>query len=111
MDSVIESLWDFVDRDKRICGYFEGAKAKVIKTAITDYLIITLGGPGKYSGRPLEEVHQTVNVNDFHFNCFSQNLQRTIRDCGVSNEVVDEAVVCVDPLRRKILVAVYSMIK
>lgn len=111
MDSVMIAQWEFVDRDKRICAYFEGAKAKIVKTAITDYLIIILGGPGKYTGRPLEEVHQIINVSDHHFDCFIQNFQRAVRDCGLSNDVVDECVVCIEALRRKVLVAVYSKLQ
>jgi truncated hemoglobin YjbI len=111
MDSIIQSHWDFVDRDKRICGYFEGAKSKIVKTAITDYLAVILGGPGKYTGRPLEEIHQIINVNDHHFDAFIQNFQRAVRDCGAPSDVVDECVVCIEVLRRKILVAVYSKIQ
>ena len=111
MDSIIQSHWEFVDRDKRICAYFEGAKAKIVKTAITDYLAMTLGASNKYSGRPLEEIHQIINVNDHHFDAFIQNFQRAVRDCGAANDVVDECVVCIEALRKKILVAVYSKIQ
>lgn len=111
IDSIMQSHWEFVDRDKRICGYFEGAKTKIVKTAISEYLTFTLGGPGKYTGRPLEEVHQIINVNDHHFDSFIQDFQRAVRDCGASSDVVDECVVCIEALRRKILVAVYSKIQ
>jgi truncated hemoglobin YjbI len=111
MESIMQAHWEFVDRDKRISSYFEGAKTKIVKTAIGDYISMVVGGPGKYNGRPLEEVHQIINVNDHHFDAFIQDFQRAVRDCGASSDVVDDCVVCIEALRKKILVAVYSKIQ
>ena len=108
IDSVIQTHWEFVDRDKRIGGYFEGAKAKVVKANMSAYLSVLLGGPGKYTGRTLEDIHQIINVTDHHFDCFIQSFQRAVRDCGLSNDVVDETVVCLEALRRKVLFGVYG---
>ena len=108
LSAILQSHWEFVDRDKRINSYFEGAKSKLVKANLSEYVTTLLGGNGNYKGRNLEDIHQTINVSDYHFDCFMQDLQRAVRDCGCSLEIVDEVTVTIETLRPKILVAVHS---
>jgi len=108
LTAILQSHWEFVERDKRISAYFEGAKAKLVRTNISEFVTTVLGGNGNYKGRPLEEIHQIINVSDYHFDCFLQDFQRAVRDCGSSLDLVDEVTVCLENLRPKILIAVHS---
>jgi truncated hemoglobin YjbI len=108
LSAILQSHWEFVDRDKRVSAYFEGAKAKAVKNNISEYFTSILGGNGTYKGRTLEDIHQIINVSDYHFDSFIQDFQRAVRDCGCSLDIVDEVTVCLEALRPKILVAIHS---
>ncbi len=47
MDAITQRLYECIERDKRISGYFEGAKSRAVRSAITVYLTATLGGPAR----------------------------------------------------------------
>eukprot|EP00451_Oxyrrhis_marina_P012213 CAMPEP_0204315914 /NCGR_PEP_ID=MMETSP0469-20131031/5104_1 /ASSEMBLY_ACC=CAM_ASM_000384 /TAXON_ID=2969 /ORGANISM="Oxyrrhis marina" /LENGTH=1158 /DNA_ID=CAMNT_0051296633 /DNA_START=50 /DNA_END=3526 /DNA_ORIENTATION=+ len=101
--AMIDRLYECVERDKRINMFFEGAKLQSIKRQQTDYIIATLGGPADYRGRTLEDIHLVLQMNDYHLDCFMQNMGRALRDVGAEQDAVDEATVVLEQLRKQIL--------
>eukprot|EP00451_Oxyrrhis_marina_P000507 CAMPEP_0204261824 /NCGR_PEP_ID=MMETSP0468-20130131/7264_1 /ASSEMBLY_ACC=CAM_ASM_000383 /TAXON_ID=2969 /ORGANISM="Oxyrrhis marina" /LENGTH=105 /DNA_ID=CAMNT_0051236421 /DNA_START=9 /DNA_END=324 /DNA_ORIENTATION=- len=88
--------------------FFEGAKLQTLKRNQTDYIIATLGGPADYRGRTLEEIHAVLQMNDYHLDCFMQNMARALRDVGAEQDAVDEATVVLEQLRKQILYHSYK---
>jgi len=108
MRRIVHRLYECVERDRRINIFFEGTKLATLKKSQTNYLVMALGGPVVFEGRTLEEIHTTLALDDFYFDCFLQNLQRAVADEGGSSELVDEVTVVLEGLRRKVLDSHYK---
>jgi len=108
MMAIMDRQFECIERDKRLNMFFEGTKMQAIKRSVTDYLIMTLGGPSDYIGRPLAEAHAVLQITDYHFDCFMQDLQRAMRDVGSDGETVDEATVVLELIRKKVLQVHYG---
>ncbi|EER18561.1 Myoglobin, putative [Perkinsus marinus ATCC 50983] len=104
----ISHLYEFVERDNRINMFFEGSKLELIKKAQAAYISMLLGGSSEYNGRSLEEIHQTLAMTDFHLDCFLQCVQKSLKDCGATDDTTDEVVVRLESVRAAILHAHYS---
>ncbi|KAF4664269.1 hypothetical protein FOZ61_000997 [Perkinsus olseni] len=103
IEAFIVRLYECVERDKRINAFFEGSKLKSIKKAQSAYITMVLGGPSRYRGRDLKELHSVLAITDYHFDCFMQQIGRSLRDIGATNDVVDDAVVRLERIRREVL--------
>mmetsp|Transcript_51405 Transcript_51405/g.135605 ORF Transcript_51405/g.135605 Transcript_51405/m.135605 type:complete len:1160 (+) Transcript_51405:44-3523(+) len=106
--AVIDRMFECVERDKRINAYFEGTKLIAIKKSTSEYIMSVLGGPNEYNGRTLAEAHSVLQVTDYHFDCFLQNLNRAMGDLGCSTDAVDDATIVLEPLRFQVLQAHYE---
>ncbi|EER00025.1 hypothetical protein Pmar_PMAR024501 [Perkinsus marinus ATCC 50983] len=103
IECFIVRLYECIERDRRINPYFEGSKLSSIKKAQSAYITMVLGGPVVYKGRDLETLHSVLAITDYHFDCFMQQVDRSLRDIGMVGDVVDEAVVRLEKIRRKVL--------
>ncbi|KAF4656433.1 hypothetical protein FOL47_008915 [Perkinsus chesapeaki] len=108
LESFITRLYECIERDKRINGFFEGSKLKFIKQAQSAYITMVLGGPTEYKGRNLESLHSVLAVTDYHFDCFMQQVGRSFRDLGIGEEAIDEAVVRLESIRPMVLHGHYA---
>ncbi|KAF4750005.1 hypothetical protein FOZ63_024606, partial [Perkinsus olseni] len=68
-------------------------KRMCLPSAQSPYITMVLGGPSRYRGRDLKELHSVLAITDYHFDCFIQQVGRSLRDIGATNAVVDDAVV------------------
>jgi len=108
VDTVVSRAYECIERDKRINMFFEGSKLKAIRAAQTEYIMMVFGGPSAYKGPSLEDVHATLTINDYHLDCFLQNMQKGMRDTGADQETVDECTVLLEQLRKKIMKSHYE---
>ncbi|KAF4654296.1 hypothetical protein FOZ61_008343 [Perkinsus olseni] len=70
----------------RIAWHFSGAadaaddksmlflikKRMCLPSAQSPYITMVLGGPSRYRGRDLKELHSVLDITDYHFDCFMQ---------------------------------------
>ncbi len=69
---------DFVARlaaDNRIGKYFQGVDLDHLAQMLTEQFIELSGGPVKYSGREMTEVHQGLGIHNADFNRLAEDLQ------------------------------------
>jgi len=103
VETIMARAYECIERDKRINMFFEGSKLQAIRVSQTEYITGVLGGPATYKGPCLEDVHATLAINDYHLDCFLQNMQKGMRDTGADQETVDECTVLLEKQRRKIM--------
>jgi len=106
--AMVDRLYECVGVDKRVSNFFEGAKTHAIKRSVTDFLIMTLGGPAEYRGRSIEDSHAVIQITDYHFDCYMQNAGRAMRDVGAEQDAVDEVTVVLEPMRKQVLAHHYK---
>ena len=96
---------DFVDRcfDDSMIGFlFKRADRDRIKRFEYEHAAEHLGGPARYTGRPLDKVHRPHRIFGGQFSRRRQILIETLRDHGVRQELADAWVSHQDSLRELI---------
>lgn len=100
---VIAKLYELVLHDVRILGFFQGTKLETIMRSQGQYLANLFGANEAYTGRDIRKVHTYLNVADFHFDCFLENIAKAVTECGFSPETADECTVLAETTRRDIV--------
>jgi len=100
---VIDQLYRFVKADPRINTFFQGASIDTIIHSQSKFLSQLFGGSDLYTGPEIRKVHARLNVADYHFEVFLDNMARAVRHCGFPQEVVDECFVCMEQCRLEVV--------
>ncbi|KAF4681516.1 hypothetical protein FOZ60_011991 [Perkinsus olseni] len=104
---LADKLFTMVTRDHRIGMFFEGAKLESMWQGLTSYLLQAFGGPQDYQGRPLDEVHEALAIDDYHFDCFLQLIHRSQRLLGQDHDLCNDTLEVLENLRPRVLHAHY----
>ncbi len=92
-DDRINEFFDDVDMDK------QAAKQKA-------FLTMAFGGPNSYTGEDMRKGHAHLvarGLNDSHFDAVVENLGGTLKELGVSDELVGEVAAIAETTRNDVL--------
>ncbi|KAF4741804.1 hypothetical protein FOZ62_005124, partial [Perkinsus olseni] len=67
VEGFVHRSFEVIVLDRRVNMFFDSEKVKAMKPSLVDYLTMVLGGPAGYAGRPLEDIHAFLSINDFFF--------------------------------------------
>jgi hemoglobin len=107
-DSVSRGVNLFLARmlaDPTLNWTFEGVDQPVLQRHALAFVIAALGGPDRYLGRDMRTVHQRFKLTDKHFDTAVEHLVEALREAGISEGVLGELAVRLEPLRRSIVSA------
>ena len=76
--------------------------ARTKKLAL-DFLSCAIGGPLKYNGRSLSEIHQPMAINSDEFDAFVSHFHDAMCESGLSQPVISQLMVAIDGVRPSIL--------
>jgi len=90
--------------DDRIASMFEGADMDALKKHQFNFMRVAFGGDASaYGGRGIFAAHKNLmlekGLDERHFDCVAENLVATLRELRVAEDVVDDVVAVVSPLR------------
>ena len=90
--------------DDRIACMFEGADMDALKKHQFNFMRVAFGGDASaYGGRGIFAAHKNLmlekGLDERHFDCVAENLVATLRELRVAEDVVDDVVAVVSPLR------------
>ncbi|KAF4669067.1 hypothetical protein FOL47_002717, partial [Perkinsus chesapeaki] len=100
---LLDSLYQLVAGDPRIKDFFGDGALEKIREGQTIVLVELFGGPKVYNGRDLAEIHKNLNVTDYHFDCFCADFQKAMMGLGMDENLIDEVLITMEPLRLTIL--------
>lgn len=86
--SLLEDFYGRVFQDPMIGFLFHGRDRNRLVQRELELIASFLGGPQRYRGRPLEEVHRPLPILGGHFDRRQVILAETLRDHGLPEEVV-----------------------
>jgi hemoglobin len=67
------------------------------------FLSQALGGPKQYSGASMGEAHAKLSIEQSHFDSVAMHLVVTLRELGVSEEIIHEIANAITPLASQIV--------
>ncbi len=103
LTTLVDDFMDNVAADPRIARRFRDANNAHFKAALVQQLCVSSGGPCKYTGQPMKDVHAGMGISDAEFNAMTQDLRRALarRDIPVDTQI--EFVGALEPLRNDIV--------
>jgi len=94
MQKFIDRVYDLIAVDARMKKFFAGRNI---------YLTELIGGQKIYKGLGLVEVHKTLGVDDYLFDCFLMNCEKALAGLGIEDSTIDELLVVVEPVRAPVI--------
>jgi hemoglobin len=105
-DSVSRGVEIFLQAmlDDPLVGWtFEGVDRERLQRHALAFVIAALGGPDLYIGRDLATAHARFKLGNRHFDVAVQHLIGSLREAGISDGVLAELALRLEPLRKQIV--------
>ena len=101
--AAVDHFYERVLADSSLTHFFLGVSMGRVKAHQFAFLSQALGGPKQYSGVSMSEAHAKLSIEQSHFDSVAMHLVGTLRELGVSEEIVHEVAVTVAPLASQIV--------
>ncbi|MCC5686438.1 group I truncated hemoglobin, partial [Klebsiella pneumoniae] len=89
---MVESFYARVLADAELAPYFKGVAMDKLQRMQTEFFSAALGGPVKYSGRPIEHAHQHLHISLVDFQRFTKYLFETLAQYALSDQECYEVI-------------------
>lgn len=89
--------------DAELAPYFAGTDVTRLRMHQRAFLAAALGGPGLFSGRPLERAHAGLSITDDAYDRVVDHLAATLGDLGMAPASVAGVRAHVESLRARVV--------
>ncbi len=106
VDAAVEVFYKKVLEDHRIYRFFDNVDMEKQAAKQKAFLTMAFGGPSHYSGKDLRAGHAKLvkmGLDDSHFNAVLENLEATLIELGVEQELVEQVNVLAETTRHDVL--------
>ena len=103
IQAVVEEFYRRVLDDRDLKGFFDGVDMARQKRKQTEFLTMAFGGPNTYKGRSMKDAHDQLGITDHHFGRVATHLVETLQWAGVKQNLIDEVVALVAPLKADVV--------
>jgi two-component system, chemotaxis family, sensor kinase CheA len=94
IDATVNVFYTKVLNDNRINHFFENTDLNHLFNKQKAFLTLAFGGPSQYDGKGLREAHEHLvskGLNESHFEAVIENLEATLKELKVPDELIEEA--------------------
>jgi len=107
VDAAVDKFYDKVLADDRIKHFFEGVDMRRQAAHQKLFLTYAFGGLPSYPGRNMRAAHKRLveeqGLDDSHFDAVVENLAATLRELGVSEDLIGEVATIAESTRADVL--------
>jgi len=100
---VVDDTLALALADVRIKDTFKDVDMKRLARLITEQFCELTGGPCKYSGDPMKEVHQGLGLSNRQFNALVEDLQQAMDQSRVPSRTQNRLLALLAPMQRSIV--------
>lgn len=75
---IVDDFLVIVLKDPRIKESFEDVDLEQLAASLTDQFCMLTGGPCRYEGDGMKEVHEGLELTNAHFNALAEDLQEAM---------------------------------
>lgn len=101
--AVVDEFVGRVGDDKRISSFFQTASLHDLKARLVEQIGQAAGGPEKYAGRSMKEVHKGMGVKDEHFSALVEDLVGALDKFKVPEKEKGELLGLLGPMKADIV--------
>ena len=103
---VVDDFVDLAAADQKV-NFDRGGKykldARAVKRQLVAYISQNTGGPLKYEGKSMKDVHKGMGITDAEFNALAADLKKALLKNAVRTEDVDALLKVVEETRKDIV--------
>ena len=106
VDAAVDVFYKKVLEDYRINRFFGNVDMERQAAKQKAFLTMAFGGPSHYSGKDLRAGHSKLvkmGLDDSHFNAVLENLEATLIELGVAQELVEQVNALAETTRNDVL--------
>ncbi|MEP0874158.1 group 1 truncated hemoglobin [Trichocoleus desertorum AS-A10] len=106
VDLAVDKFYARVLQDERIKHFFANVDMMKQRAHQKAFLTYAFGGTDRYDGRYMRQAHKELvekqGLNSEHFDAVAENLMTTLKEMGVSQDLIAEvAAIAAAPQHRK----------
>jgi hemoglobin len=101
--AAVDRFYERVLAEPSLSHFFSGVGMSRLKAHQFAFLSQALGGPKQYSGSSMSEAHARLAIERHHFDSVAVHLVETLRELGVSEDIVGEVATAITPLSSQIV--------
>ena len=106
VSAAVDKFYDKVLADDRINKFFSDTDMKRQIGKQRAFLTMAFGGPTNYSGKDMRDGHAHLvakGLDDSHFDAVVENLGGTLKDMGVTDDLIAEVAAIAETTRADVL--------
>ena len=103
LTKVVDDTLALALADARIKDTFKETDMKRLAKLITEQFCELSGGPCKYSGDPMKEVHQGLGLSNMQFNALVEDLQAAMDKSGIPSRTQNRLLALLAPMQRTVV--------
>ena len=106
VDAAVDKFYRKVLSDDRICHFFDSVDMEKQAAKQKAFLTMAFGGPANYSGLDMKRAHEHLvanGLNDLHFDAVVENLGATLKEMGVSEDLIAQVAATAETTRESVL--------
>ncbi len=106
VNAAVDIFYRKVLQDQRINRFFVGVDMAKQAAKQKAFLTMAFGGPSHYTGLDMRRGHAHLvaqGLNDSHFDAVVENLGATLKELGVSDELIGQVAAVAETTRNDVL--------
>ena len=103
VSAIAATLIDRVSADPILGRSFKDSKLERIKTLLAEQICDLSGGPCRYSGDPMKEVHAGHHISEADFYGMVAELRAVLKERHVSQGATNELLRLLAPMKREVV--------
>ncbi len=94
VDIAVDKFYEHILNDVRIKHFFANVDMKKQREHQKSFLTYAFGGSSTYDGKKMREAHkylvEEMGLNGEHFDAVVENLVKTLKELGISDQLIQE---------------------
>lgn len=106
VEAAVDIFYRKVLADDRISRFFDGVDMDRQRAKQKAFLVMAFGGPNNYSGKDMRVGHAhllKMGLNDTHFDAVVELLGATLKELGVSDNLIGQVAAIAESTRNDVL--------
>lgn len=103
ISAAVDRFYERVLSDPDLKNFFNSVSMPRLKAHQHAFLSQALGGPRQYSGASMRDAHARLPIEQRHFDGVAIHLVETLRELGVSEEIIAAIAAALTPLSAQIV--------
>ena len=103
LSNLVEIFYQKVMDSENLAPYFHGVNMSALMDHQTNFIAKALGGPDRYAGRDLAEVHRPFNISAEDFDEVAELLEEALEEIEVGPNDIKSIIALIAGLKNQII--------